>query len=337
MGIRSIAVIAFAALSFSNLIAEEPILFRISVENVSSHFQAKLARRFSEALAAKAGEGLKVEFYDGARLFRDADVIAALARGSVEMAMPGVWQLDKLVPDTAILMLPSVYGSSGSTMRAAIDGPLGSFLVERVEKALPVKVIGPWLDLGHAHLFSSGSGIRSAADIAGKRIRVAGGRANEERIRALGGKLLSIPSPDLATYLDRGLVDGILSTYETVATAGFDAHGLTTVFEDREYYPFYLPLVSKATWESLPESTRASISELWGEMLAEGRADSALAQSAAKAALDKAGMTIVLPSAAETAGVASRLRAEERAMARRLGVSEEALAILRATFPGGPR
>jgi len=326
-----------ASLALCAARAAEPILFRISVENVSTHFQAMHLRRYAQELALRAGPALKVEFYDGASLSRDADVLAALARGSAEMAAPGIWQFDRLVPDTAILMLPSAYGAERGALRRAVDGPLGSFLAGRIEGALPVKPLGPWLDLGYAHLFSSGRGIRSAADIAGRRIRVAGGRGNEERIRALGGSLVSIPSPDLAAYLERGLVDGILSTYETVATAGFAARGLELAYEDGEYYPFYVPVVSRAAWERLPERMRSLVASLWEELLPEGREASARSQEAAKAALVAAGMTIVVPGSSESRRTRSQLLAEEGGIARRLGVSDEALALLRSAFPGERR
>ena len=147
---------SLATVAVPTLHSEEPILFRISVENVSSHFQSQFVRRFAETLSTRAGPGVKVEFYDGARLFRDADILAALVRGSVEMAVPGIWQFDKTVPDTAILMLPTLYGKPGIEVRDAVDGPLGSLIAARFEGSLPVKVIGGWLDLGNAHIFCAG-------------------------------------------------------------------------------------------------------------------------------------------------------------------------------------
>ena len=332
-----LTVLVIVALATPQVHAEEPILFRISVENVTSHFQAQFVRRFAETLSARAGAGIKVEFYDGARLFRDADIVAALARGSVEMAVPGLWQFDKAVPDSAILMLPTVYGKPGLEMREAVDGPLGSFLAKRLEGTLPVKVVGRWLDLGHAHIFGAGKGIRSPMEIPGKRIRVAGGRANEERIRVLGGSPVSISSSDLSAYLDRGIVDGILTTYETVATAGFSSHGLVSVYEDKEYYPFFLPLVSATAWERLPEATKATIVGLWAEMLSAGRLASVNAQDQAKATLKKGGMSIVVPSPEESMKTRARLLTEEVMMAKRLGVSDEAMAVLKAAFPEGRR
>ena len=169
--------------------AQSRISFVVSVENVRAHFQAKATREFAEKLAARSAGALEVRYYDGATLYRDADVVREVAKGGVACAFPGLWQLDGMVPDTATFMLPSVYGRSISQMRSLADGPLGALVSKRIEDALGVVVIGPWLDLGYGQLFGSRIDIKSLSDIAGKRIRVAGGRGNEERIKALGGFL----------------------------------------------------------------------------------------------------------------------------------------------------
>ena len=120
-----------------------------------------------------------------------------------------------------------------------------------------------------------------------------------------------------------------------MSTAGFASHGLISVYEDREYYPFYLPLVSASVWEHLPEATKAIIIELWADMITVGRVASVQAQDAAKVELIKGGMSIVVPSPAEFAKTRALLLNEEAAMARRLGVSNEAMAVLKAAFPEG--
>jgi len=301
---------------------------RISVENGASHFQARTVQRFAELVARRSEGALLVEFYDGARLFRDADVVAALGRGDVEMAVPGIWQFDKAVPETAVLMLPSAYARPIGLMRRLADGPLGAALGERISATVGARVIGRWLDLGYAHLFAS-KPIGRIEDLRGVTVRVAGGRANEERMRALGAEPVAISQKDLPAYLDRGLVGAVLTTFETVASAGLDGHGLKAAFVDSEYYPFYIPLVASSFWERLSPALRKTIAEAWEELLPAAREESTRAQEAARAGLAARGMRIGAPSAAETEAIRRELVAREDGMAGRLGVPERMLSLLR--------
>jgi|GEM_PF-134152 len=304
------------------------ILCRISTENPSSHVQARALRKFSDLLRKRAGSALKVEYYDGATLYRDANALAALARGDLEMAAPGIWQFDKVAPDTAAMMLPTLYARNQVWIRGIVDGELGLALSRSIEPATRTVVLGAWLDLGYGHIFSVHGRIKSIADIRGKRIRVAGGKGNEERIRALGGSPVSIALSDLPVFIEQNKVDGVLTTYETIDSAGLDAMGLRTVLEDREYYPFYVPLVSTQFWDRLDGSQRLMFTSTWAEVVATFRDEAVKAQEDAKRNLVGRGMMVYVPTGQEQAIAKARLLAGQSDMAGRLSVSPAILAVL---------
>ena len=310
--------------------AQAPLLCRVSVENGSSHFQTRAVRQFADLLAAKSQGALRVEFHDGASLYRDADAVAALATGKVEMIAPGIWQLDRFVPETAALMLPSIYAQPGSIMKALVDGPFGHSLSASIGTVLGAVVIGPWLDVGYGQLFAASKPIRSIADISGKRIRVAGGKGNEERIRELGGDAVSISMLDLPSYLEKGMLDGILSTYETIDTAALDRSGIRSVLEDTEYYPFYVPLASGQFWSKLSPELKALVLGSWKEIIGKAREESVRAQEVAKKNLQYRGLVVFQPTEAERNSTRKKLLAAEDAMARRLNVPAGILGLLKS-------
>ena len=305
------------------------ILCRISTENGSAHFQAKALKRFSELVAVRTLGSLMIEFYDGGTLYRDSDAVGAIARGELEIAAPGIWQLDKQVPDTAALMLPSLFARPREVIRAIVDGPVGSALSRDLEASMRAVVLGPWLDLGYGNIFGTANPIRSLADLRGRRIRVAGGKGNEERVRALGGIPVSIPLLDLPAYLKRGLVDGVLSTYETVDSAGLDENGIRSVLEDKQYYPFYVPLAGKAFWDRLDATQRRTILAAWAEVVGDARAEAVGAQEAAKQRLVGRGLKVYHPTEEESRRTRVALLARENEIAERLSVSADMLALLR--------
>ncbi len=328
---QKVTLVALLAglLFIPTLDAQAPRLFRISTENPPNHAQTEAVRRFAEELQKRAGDRLEVRFAPGALLYRDADVLNAISRGMVEMAVPGIWQFDRLVPDASAFLLPSFYGLEADTVETLADGAIGAFVTASIENRLPVRVLGGYLALGHAHLFLTGGKRALIGDLGGLRIRVAGGAGNEERIAALGGRPILVPFPDLPRYLGSGLVDGVLTTCETVYSAGLDAQGLKTIIMDKEYYGFYIPIVNAKLWEPLDIDLRGIIRDAWISILPEYRIRMRVAQQDAERGLQKRGLRILVPTTSEVEDTRRLLLREETTMAARLGMSKELLALVR--------
>lgn len=244
--------------------APRPVM-RISVENAAGHVQSRFVKRFADALAEAAGDRLDVRFHPNAQLYRGANVIYALRQGRVEMGVPGTWHVSRAVPDVGVFLLPAFYGRPAELTHRLLAGPAGRTLNARIERALNVRVAGTWFDLGHAHLFGVGRAIRRHEDIAGLRIRVPGGPANALRVETLGGRSASIPWPDLPAWLDRGAVDGLLTTCATVVSARLWENGVSSAFLDREYFPQYVPLIARPFWNRLSGELRDTVVRLWEE------------------------------------------------------------------------
>jgi TRAP-type transport system periplasmic protein len=334
---KNFSILLFVLIPAITATAQPPLLCRISVENPASHFHARAVRQFADLLAERSKGALRVEFHDGASLYRDADAVGALATGNVEIIVPGIWQLDRFVPETAALMMPTTYGQSRQTMRTLVDGPFGDRLSASIGKVLGAVVVGPWLDVGYGQMFSATKPIRTTGELAARRIRVAGGKANEERIRALGGTAVAISMADLPSYLERGLLDGVLSTYETIDTAKLDGQGIKWVLEDFEYYPFYVPLAGARFWASLSPELKALVVRTWNEVLEPARAQSILAQATAKKNLQTRGLVVFQPTDQEQTATRKKLLENEDAMALRLNIPAEIMQLLRLEMARQPK
>lgn len=304
-------------------------VLRISVENRDTHFQVRMVRHFSRLAETAAGGAVSIEVYDGAALFRDADVVPALVQGKVEMAVPGIWQLDRFVPDFACLMLPSVFGRTEKELGRVVDSDLGSYLSRSLEKALPVFVLGRWMELGSAHTFFLGAALR---DYRGLRVRVPGGAANAERVKALGASPLTIPWPDLPSYLSRSLVDAVVTSYETIASAKLQTAGIEAVLEESQYIGYYVPMFNRRFWESLDDRTRSALIDAWEATVDLARTEARQAQANAKRTLLADGVRLFVPSSLETERTRNALLRSEKVIAERVHVSDEALGYLRRAF-----
>ena len=304
--------------------AETPLpQMRISVENTASHFQTRAVARFAQQLKTALDKRIDVRFFSDARLFRDADVIQALGRGQVEMAVPGTWHVTRYVPDVGVFLLPVFYGSRAEEIYRILDGPVGKELDKRIESTLSVKVIGGWIDLGHAHLFGIRHQIRRHEDIEGLRVRVAGGLANKLRIQGLGGDPVIIPWPDLPDHISQDRVDAVLTTYETVKSAHMCDMGVTSVFEDRQYFPQYVPLIRNSFWKRLPQEIQTLIIQLWEDNIDDSRNLAAASQKQARERLLEEKVMVYQPLPEQMAAWRNRLLPLQDGFVKQLGIDPE--------------
>lgn len=331
-------IIAFASISMmfpSPSRAETTLLptLRISTENAETHVQTEAVRRFADELARLTEGRLNVDHQWDARMFRDREVLYALDQGKVEMAVPGTWHLGRFEPDVGLFLLPAFYGQDASEIHAIVDGPVGNRISKRIETALSVKVIGRWIDLGHAHLFSVDTPILRHEDIRGMKIRVAGGLGNVLRIEALGGDPMIIAWPDLPPKLNQGVVSGVLTSFETVASASLWKHGIRYAFADKEYFPQYVPMIRRAFWDRLPADIREIILRTWEKHVDEARRAASAAQEAARATLVENGVTITDPDPAALRKWRRLLMIQQFEISRKMNINEDLLNQVLQTFP----
>ena len=324
----SAVIILQTLLTVSYLSATVLPVMRISVENTTTHVQTLAVSRFASALQEKLRGRIDVQFYPNAQLFRDKDVVQALGQGKIEMAVPGTWHLAAHESSVGIFLLPCFYGRPVEMNYRILAGEIGRTINQRIEKQLPVVVLGQWIDLGHAHLFSMKNKISRHEDIRGLKIRVAGGVANELRISALGGAPVSIPWPDLPEYMRQGKIDAILTSYETIESAGLEDKGIRYAFEDSQYFPQYVPLVRDSFWRRLSPDIQNVIRQTWEEQVDSARAEAAAAQIKAKKTLMAKGVKIVVPHSTELKIWREKLSARQKDFIRTMDIDPELARII---------
>ena len=305
---------------------------RISVENTDTHVQTMAVKRFADDLKIKLSGQIDVQLYTNAQLFRDRDIIQALGHDRVEMAVPGTWHVTRFEPNVGLFLLPVFYGRSVEDNHAVLDSEIGIDINRRIERNLRQKVVGRWLDLGHAHLFGVNHAIADHKDIAGLRVRVAGGIANKLRIEAFGGKPTIIPWPDLPEYMRRNRIDALLTSYETIRSARLWEAGVDHVFEDCEYFPQYVPMVRLSFWDKLPPAIQETIMTTWEAYVDESRRAAAEAQVRAKEKLLRHGVKVVVPDPRQIERWRNQLLGQQQRFIQALDIDPELVRQVDARF-----
>lgn len=299
------------------------ITLRVSLENPPDHVQVQMVQRFAADAMARSQGRLRLDVVSSANLFSDAELPRALTQGRVDMGVLGIWQLDRFAPDLGVFFLPSLYGREADDSQSLAEGPLGDDINRQLEQRLRVKVLGPWLDLGFAHLFTTTNPIRRIGDLAGQTLRVAGSQANSLRLATLGAQPVTIPWPDVRPALIQGSIGGLLTTYETIARGRLWEAGIRYAYEDREYFARYIPLMASTSWQRLPADLQSVLVHAWAAMIPDARSAARKAQDDARNSLMENGITITMPTQAERTATRQQLMQRETDTIAAIGTNPE--------------
>jgi TRAP-type C4-dicarboxylate transport system substrate-binding protein len=109
------------------------------------------------------------------------------------------------------------------------------------------------------------------------------------------------PLPNVPLGLSQGTFDGLITSFETVASGQFWESGIRHALEDHQFVGEYIPVVSLAFWRKLSPDLQQAFTDLWRSKIAAYRTDMAAAQSRAREAAQAHGIRIVVPSAEDLA------------------------------------
>ena len=300
----SLAVLA-SALVATPASAQEKL--RIALDTNPVHVRNKGVEIFVEELKKRTGNRFAIEIYPSGQLFRDRDVPRALRQDALEMAVPGIWQLDSAEPNAALQSLPMFYGIDEATVHKVMDGKLGQYLNKKFEERMRVRVLGKWMDLGSQNTFSVKKEIKNYNDLQGMKIRYPGGTGNAKRISALGAVPLLVPWPDVPLAMSQGVMDGLLTTFESSVSSKLMDSGLKFSFEDKNLFGQYVPMMRANFFNKQPKEVQQAILESWDIAATQERKDAGAAQIKARETLIKAGLVVVVPTPAEVLGARREL------------------------------
>jgi C4-dicarboxylate-binding protein DctP len=247
-------------------------------------------------------------------------VVRAINEGKVEMAVPGNWQLDRYDPYASLLTLPMFTGRSAAQHHSFRDGKIGQEISEHLAKSLSVKIPGRWIDLGYAHVFTSTKSITGYKDMSGLRIRIAGGSAIAAHLSAVGSTPTIIPWPDFPNVFQQGRLDGLLTTYETVASAALWDIGVKHATENQAYFAQYIPIISKSYWDRLPVDLQRAIHDSWESVVDEARTNAEAAQQVAKQTLLAHGVDVTELTPEAIKDWRTQAMRDQSALAEKMGI-----------------
>ena len=294
-GLLTLVAILFVCLAAGPSLAEV-YKFKIGVETVQNHPRNKGLVIFIDMLKERSKGRLEPKLYHSAQLYKGTHVPKALGLGTLEMGIPGIWQLEGYDVNASITALPMFAGQPPEITEKMVDGKWGQTVSDFLGKKIKVKVLGAWYELGYVHGFTVKKKIEKLEDWKGLKLRYFGSSVNSERLKTYGASPIMISWPDVPMALVQGTVDGLITTFKSAEGAKLDDAGIRYAVKDYEFISHYVPMVSLKFWNKLPEDLQKLMVDVWAEHIPQQREIARKDQAEAEVLLTKRGVTIVSPS-----------------------------------------
>jgi tripartite ATP-independent transporter DctP family solute receptor len=254
------------------------------------------ARNAAKAIAEKSGGRVQVEVFPGYILGSSTSALSQLRQGSLELLTISGAVLSTLVPVTTIYNTAFVFPGYDQVWKA-LDGPLGDHIRGKIA-GVGLHVLDKHWDLGFRNITTGTKPIRSTGDLRELKIRVPVAPLFVAAFKALQAAPAAINFDELYTALQTRVVDAqendliVTQTgrlYEVQKFCAMTGH----------IWDGYFTLMSRQARRTLPDDLRSILeTELNAAAVAE-RNDVVSRTTAARQALEKAGMTFTEPDRGE--------------------------------------
>jgi TRAP-type C4-dicarboxylate transport system substrate-binding protein len=188
--------------------AAEKMVVKMVVTVPIQHYITRSLEMYKDIVEKKAGDRVTFQLYPGQQLYNDKDIVSALPKKAVEGAIinPDLWS--GLVRSEGILYF-ECYFPTRDKFYKIFNSEAWSIIAKEFEEKANVKILST-LEYG-AHTLLSKKPISKLEDLKGIRMR-ANGEYPAIFLRALGAAPTVASSSDVYLMLQRGTVDGVLSS-----------------------------------------------------------------------------------------------------------------------------
>lgn len=163
-------------------------------------------KEMAAALNTETKGALGVEISPNSTLGNQAEYLQMVKTGAIDMAIVSSSQLVGLNPDYAVLSLPGNWTSIDQQMTVLNDPAVTGTLYKSTEKD-KVTVVGG-ITQGARSMYSKKGAIKTAADLAGQKIRVQEDPMFLAMITAMGATPTPMAFSEVYTALQSGVIDG---------------------------------------------------------------------------------------------------------------------------------
>ncbi|WP_247881137.1 TRAP transporter substrate-binding protein [Skermanella sp. TT6] len=209
----SAALVALAAVAVPAGGAQaQQVTFRSADIHPDGYPTVEAVKYMGEILARETDGRLGIKMFSSAQLGDEKDTIQQTQFGVIDMNRINLAPLNGLIPETRVPSMPFLFRSVDH-MHAVVDGPIGDEILKTFDSQGLVGLA--FYDSGARSFYNSKRPIRTLDDMKGLKIRVIQSEVFIDTIKALGGSATPMPSGEVYSAIQTGVVDGAENNWPT--------------------------------------------------------------------------------------------------------------------------
>ncbi|MEW6263037.1 MAG: TRAP transporter substrate-binding protein DctP [Thermodesulfobacteriota bacterium] len=200
---------------------------------------------------------------DKGTLFGTQDeCVSGVASGAAQLTYAGTHFLEAFAPEWKLVQSPGFF-ENWTHFRKTMDTPAWKGLHEKMAKEKGLTIVKWMANIGSWFLYTNKGPIKTAADVKGQKIRIAGGEGFAKALAAMGAASISLPYTEVVTALQTNMINGLLT----------DMLGAIYFYNLPRYTKHVVPVtwaiqpiclvVNTKWWESLDPKARTAMQDVF--------------------------------------------------------------------------
>ncbi|UOE57260.1 DctP family TRAP transporter solute-binding subunit [Bacillus sp. CMF12] len=264
LSILSILFLLFVSGCSSNVNGKEPeaeYVLRLGHLQTETHPYHKGALKFKELVEEKSNGRIRIDIFPSSQLGNGRDQIEGAQIGSIHFHIGSVAPVTNFAPKFNLLNLPYLFESREHAFRV-LDGEIGKEIASDLENRGLINL--GYMENGWRHMTNNKKPIKTSSDAAKLKLRVQESPPYISFIKALGSTPVPVPFGELYTALEQKVVDGQENPLAQIYLNKFqEVQSYLTLTAHN--YDAAVFLMSKTTYDTLPEELQKAVSEASAE------------------------------------------------------------------------
>lgn len=254
------------------------------------------ALAFKEHVEKATNGSIKVEIYPAGQFGKDQQTMEGLKLGTLELAVAHDGAVATIYKPIGVLGIPFLYESHEHAWRVYDSRWKDEVSADMVKKT-GVRLLG-LADNGVRHFTNSLRPIQTPADMKGMKMRIQPSPVFKALVESLGASASAIPWGELPTALQQKVVDGQENGVTNIIAASlYQSQKYATL--DGHVWSIHAYMMNERFYRGLTDAERKAVDEGTQKAIAIHRRMTSEQDKNAKQILEKLGMQVYVPTAAQ--------------------------------------
>ena len=183
----------------------------------TTHPQVQMVERIAKEVKEKTSGRIDIQGFPAGQLGSGKDMMESVASGALTMTTDGAAALGSFLPQLSVVEAPYLWRDAAHMAKVA-KAPVFAQMNAELEKKRGMRMAAVTY-YGKRHLTTGSKAVKSAADVAGLKLRVPPVDTFRAMVEAWGGKATPVNFNELYLALSQGAVDGQENPLPTIHSA----------------------------------------------------------------------------------------------------------------------